>query len=92
MVQWHLGFYTEDYTPNRRGFDSFYGYYSGCEDYFDHTYAAAWPDRVSIIRPHFMHCINAVYMLATDVARSMVCLSVSWTQGFVIAGQRSSLF
>jgi len=47
--QWHLGFFTEDYTPNRRGFDSFYGYYSGMEDYFDHTYAAGWPDRVSML-------------------------------------------
>jgi len=47
-LQWHLGFFTKDYTPDRRGFDSFYGYYSGCEDYFDHTYAAGWPDPVSI--------------------------------------------
>jgi len=47
LVQWHLGFFTEDYTPNRRGFDSFYGYYQGKEDYFDHTYAAGWPDHVS---------------------------------------------
>jgi len=48
-MQWHLGFFAEDYTPNRRGFDSFYGYYTGCEDYFDHTYAAGYPDHVSII-------------------------------------------
>jgi len=54
--QWHLGFFTEDYTPNRRGFDSFYGYYSGMEDYFDHTYAAGWPDRVSMLSS----CITAL--------------------------------
>jgi len=38
--QWHLGYYTDDYTPTRRGFDSHYGYYQGSEDYYDHTYAA----------------------------------------------------
>jgi len=49
-VQWHLGFFSEDYTPTRRGFDSHYGYYTGKEDYLDHTCAAAWPDDVSIDR------------------------------------------
>jgi len=47
VAQWHLGFFTEDYTPTHRGFDSHYGFFSGSEDYFDHTYAAAWPDDVS---------------------------------------------
>ncbi|XP_064490165.1 arylsulfatase B-like [Ornithodoros turicata] len=35
--KWHIGFMTEDYTPTRRGFDSFYGYYNGHQDYMDHT-------------------------------------------------------
>ena len=57
LVQWHLGFFAEDYTPNRRGFDSFYGYYVGCEDYFDHTYRALGADPVSIITVSVWLCI-----------------------------------
>ena len=36
MLRWHLGFCKWDYTPTYRGFDSFVGYYSGAEDYFEH--------------------------------------------------------
>ncbi|XP_077556022.1 arylsulfatase B-like isoform X4 [Haemaphysalis longicornis] len=35
--KWHLGFFKSAYTPLKRGFDTFYGYYTGLEDYFDHT-------------------------------------------------------
>ncbi|XP_077515245.1 arylsulfatase B-like isoform X2 [Amblyomma americanum] len=35
--KWNLGYYTEDVTPSRRGFDSFYGFYNGEEDYYTHT-------------------------------------------------------
>ncbi|CAN8008028.1 unnamed protein product [Ixodes pacificus] len=35
--KWHLGYYKESYTPTRRGFDSFYGFLTGGEDYYDHT-------------------------------------------------------
>ena len=37
--QWHLGFFAKEYTPMYRGFDSHRGYYQGCGDYWDHTYA-----------------------------------------------------
>uniref|UniRef100_A0A0B6Z776 Sulfatase N-terminal domain-containing protein n=1 Tax=Arion vulgaris TaxID=1028688 RepID=A0A0B6Z776_9EUPU len=32
--KWHLGLYKKEYTPLYRGFDSFYGYWEGGEDYF----------------------------------------------------------
>ena len=35
--KWHLGMCNWEYTPTYRGFDSFYGYYNGAEDYFYHN-------------------------------------------------------
>uniref|UniRef100_A0A023GDJ8 Putative arylsulfatase b ixodes scapularis arylsulfatase b n=1 Tax=Amblyomma triste TaxID=251400 RepID=A0A023GDJ8_AMBTT len=34
--KWHLGYYMEKFTPTFRGFDSFYGFYNGEEDYYSH--------------------------------------------------------
>lgn len=34
--KWHLGFFEDSYLPTRRGFENFFGYYTGSEDYFDH--------------------------------------------------------
>lgn len=35
--KWHQGYYTEDITPTRRGFDSFYGFYNGKQDHYTHN-------------------------------------------------------
>lgn len=35
--KWHLGFHQPRYTPERRGFDSVLGYYTGNEEYWNHT-------------------------------------------------------
>lgn len=35
--KWHLGFCKWDFTPTRRGFDTFLGYYSGRLDYYSHS-------------------------------------------------------
>ncbi|XP_077555992.1 arylsulfatase I-like [Haemaphysalis longicornis] len=35
--KWHLGSFSRNYTPTRRGFDTFYGFYSGETDYYNHT-------------------------------------------------------
>lgn len=35
--QWHLGFHKKEFTPMYRGFETHYGYYLGCGDYYDHT-------------------------------------------------------
>ena len=39
ILQWHLGFFKYDYTPTKRGFDSFLGYWLGAGDYWDHSEA-----------------------------------------------------
>ena len=37
LSQWHLGFFKTEYLPTNRGFDSHFGYWTGKEDYFNHS-------------------------------------------------------
>jgi arylsulfatase A-like enzyme len=40
--KWHLGYAKWEFTPTFRGFDSFYGFYRGGEDYFLHSSKGAY--------------------------------------------------
>jgi arylsulfatase A-like enzyme len=44
--KWHLGT-TPDTDPNGHGFDRFYGFHSGCIDYFSHRYYWGEPKTVN---------------------------------------------
>ena len=35
--KWHLGFFTPDYVPTSRGYETYFGYYVGAEDYYNHN-------------------------------------------------------
>lgn len=37
MGKWHLGHYRHEFQPLQRGFDSHIGFWTGHQDYFDHT-------------------------------------------------------
>lgn len=42
LGKWHLGAYTPEYFPTRRGFDYFYGYLQGGNGYWDHVHGGGY--------------------------------------------------
>eukprot|EP01083_Nonionella_stella_P222335 793542_1 len=35
--KWHLGYYEIEYTPTYRGFETFFGFYGGSENFYNHS-------------------------------------------------------
>ncbi|CAH1775568.1 unnamed protein product [Owenia fusiformis] len=44
--KWHLGYCKWEYTPTFRGFDSFYGFLNGAQDYYTHLKGAVHSEGV----------------------------------------------
>eukprot|EP01084_Bolivina_argentea_P116817 207488_1 len=40
--KWHLGFAAKNMTPNGRGFNDYFGYYNGAEDYYYHNMSGGY--------------------------------------------------
>ena len=53
--KWHLGSHRAIYTPTKRGFASHVGYWTGHEDYYDHSAEEMYPPVVlQALKPNLL--------------------------------------
>jgi len=71
--KWHLGHFKRVYTPLLRGFDSHYGYWTGHQDYFDHTAV----ESVSPIIPIILKCFIVIFFIPLiRIHGDMICAEI----------------
>lgn len=57
FLRWHLGFQSWAYTPLERGFETYFGYLGGGEDYYTHM-ASGYLDLLDNYQPAFNYTGN----------------------------------
>ena len=68
LGKWHLGFSQPQYTPERRGFDTAFGYYTGNAEYFNHTSPCWACGNYTAVDLHFANSSHFIGVLgASDV-------------------------
>ncbi|XP_034948970.1 arylsulfatase B-like [Chelonus insularis] len=79
--KWHVGYQSNDYTPTRRGFETFFGYYNGQIQYYNYTITTKQfnvngydmhRDNAEEIRPDWSHKNEYATDVFTDEAIKII--------------------